>query len=78
MLAGNRLTSLPLSLSECTYLELLRIAANRLQLLPDWLLTLPRLSWLASPATPSATPTRPRALHATLAAGNCSGASHPA
>ena len=32
--------------------ELLRIAANRLQLLPDWLLTLPRLSWLAFAGNP--------------------------
>lgn len=47
MLAGNRLASLPDSMSQCTSLELVRLAANQLESLPPWLLTLPRLSWLA-------------------------------
>lgn len=52
MLAGNRLQHLPAALAECRNLELLRIAANRLEALPDWLLTLPRLAWLAYSGNP--------------------------
>jgi hypothetical protein len=52
MLAGNQLSSLPDSLANCVNLELLRIAANRLPALPDWLLTQPRLSWLAAAGNP--------------------------
>ncbi|MFG6490464.1 leucine-rich repeat-containing protein kinase family protein [Roseateles sp. BYS78W] len=51
-LAGNRLTALPASLAACETLELLRISANRLDGLPDWLLTLPRLTWLAHGGNP--------------------------
>jgi serine/threonine protein kinase len=47
MLAGNHLTSLPIELSACRNLSLLRISANRLECLPQWLLQMPRLSWLA-------------------------------
>lgn len=47
MLAGNALTELPVSMSACKALELLRISANQLDALPNWLLELPRLSWLA-------------------------------
>ena len=51
-LAGNRLRELPPELAACTALELLRISANRLEALPDWLLTLPRLCWLAFGGNP--------------------------
>ncbi|MEV3832706.1 leucine-rich repeat-containing protein kinase family protein [Aeromonas allosaccharophila] len=47
MLAGNRLRELPASLANCRNLELLRIAANRIERFPEWLLSLPRLAWLA-------------------------------
>ncbi len=46
MLAGNQLRSLPEEMKNCRNLELIRLAANPLELLPDWLLGLPRLSWL--------------------------------
>ena len=51
-LAGNRLRALPASLSACNSLELLRISANQLGGLPDGLLTLPRLTWLAHGGNP--------------------------
>jgi hypothetical protein len=53
-LAGNRLTALPAEMAHCRVLELLRISANRLQEpeLPDWLLALPRLAWLACAGNP--------------------------
>lgn len=47
MLAGNRLQALPDSMQACKNIELLRISANDIHVLPAWLLTLPRLSWLA-------------------------------
>lgn len=47
MLAGNQLTTLPASLQHCQNLELLRISANQLPALPTWLLTMPKLAWLA-------------------------------
>lgn len=52
MLSGNLLTSLPEELSRCKELELLRIAANNLPALPDWLLNMPKLSWLAYAGNP--------------------------
>ena len=52
MLAGNRLTDLPDSLQQAHALELLRIAANQLHHLPPWLITLPRLTWLAWAGNP--------------------------
>jgi serine/threonine protein kinase len=52
MLAGNRLRSLPKSMTNCHSLELLRIAANQLEVFPEWLLSLPRLSWLAYSGNP--------------------------
>ena len=52
MLAGNQLRSLPRELSLCTNLELIRLAANRLTELPQWLLSLPRLAWLAASGNP--------------------------
>ena len=51
-LAGNRLRELPAAMSACTSLELLRISANRMHALPEWLLQLPRLSWLAFAGNP--------------------------
>ena len=50
MLAGNRLTALP-NLSACP-LELVRISANQMAALPDWLFQLPRLAWLAFAGNP--------------------------
>ena len=52
MLAGNRLRALPDTLAHCRNLELVRIAANQLDHLPAWLLSLPRLSWLAYAGNP--------------------------
>lgn len=52
MLAGNRLCELSASLANCRNLELLRIAANRIERFPEWLLSLPRLSWLAYSGNP--------------------------
>lgn len=52
MLAGNRLTALPPEMVGCSSLELIRLASNRLTELPRWLLTLPRLSWLAYAGNP--------------------------
>lgn len=52
MLAGNKLQDLPPSMAACTNLELLRISANCFTSLPDWLLSLPRLAWLAYAGNP--------------------------
>jgi len=52
MLSGNKLTTLPETMSKCHNLELLRIAVNQLTELPSWLLTLPKLSWLAYSGNP--------------------------
>ncbi|MBC7680914.1 MAG: leucine-rich repeat domain-containing protein, partial [Ferruginibacter sp.] len=55
MLAGNQLQQLPPELAQCQQLELLRISANPMAdagALPDWLLHLPRLAWLARAGTP--------------------------
>lgn len=62
MLAGNRLRHLPSSLANCRGLELLRIAENNLSELPAWLLTLPRLSWLAYSGNPFSTSLESKAL----------------
>jgi hypothetical protein len=55
-LAGNRLTSLPPGIARCAQLELLRLSANRFETwadaLPEGLLALPRLSWLAYAGNP--------------------------
>jgi hypothetical protein len=67
MLAGNHLRQLPLGMGRLQRLELLRLAANRFEnvadALPDELLALPRLAWLAHAGNPfSVTPalTAPR------------------
>lgn len=52
MLSGNKLTALPQTLEKCHNLELLRISVNELTQLPLWLLTLPKLSWLAYSGNP--------------------------
>jgi hypothetical protein len=52
MLSGNRLKRLPESMANCHHLELLRIAVNELEELPPFLLTLPKLSWLAYGGNP--------------------------
>ncbi|MFV0594066.1 leucine-rich repeat-containing protein kinase family protein [Shewanella sp.] len=51
-LAGNRLTSLPASMAQCQNLELVRLSANALATLPNWLLKLPKLTWLAFAGNP--------------------------
>ncbi|MBC7682306.1 MAG: serine/threonine-protein kinase, partial [Ferruginibacter sp.] len=54
-LAGNQLQQLPPELVQCQQLELLRISANPMAdagALPDWLLHLPGLAWLARAGTP--------------------------
>jgi Protein tyrosine and serine/threonine kinase/Leucine rich repeat len=52
MLAGNYLRKLPDEMANCKNLELIRLSVNRLTSLPTWLLTLPRLSWLAYSGNP--------------------------
>jgi len=52
MLAGNKLSTLPVEMSNCVELELLRIAANRLTSLPAWIFDLPRLAWFAYAGNP--------------------------
>lgn len=47
-----RLRALPPELAACRNLELLRLSANMLEAFPHWLLTLPRLSWLAMAGNP--------------------------
>ena len=66
MLAGNRLAALPSTLGECRNLELLRIAANRFETLaaalPDALLALPNLAWIAFAGNPFNADAEARAL----------------
>jgi len=52
MLAGNQLSTLPGSIGNCKSLELLRISANQFTELPSWLLSLPKLKWLAYAGNP--------------------------
>ena len=52
MLAGNQLTALPASMTNCHALELLRISANQFNALPDFLFDLPKLTWLAYAGNP--------------------------
>jgi serine/threonine protein kinase len=52
MLAGNKLKSLPPAMAACLNLGLLRIAANELTELPEWLFSLPQLAWLACAGNP--------------------------
>ena len=68
-LAGNRLAALPAGIARCERLELLRISANRFETLadalPDGLLALPRLTWLAYAGNPFNAAQEARALEAT-------------
>ena len=63
MLASNLLAELPIEMSACKDIELIRLASNRLTSLPSWLLKLPKLSWCAfagnvfNAPTSTATPT---------------------
>ena len=61
-LSGNLLSTLPVEMAACTKLELLRIAANRFEVLPDWLLGMPRLSWLGYSGNPVCAAAEARAL----------------
>ena len=58
LLAGNRLTNegLPESMRNMRDLELVRLADNRLEKIPEWLLTHPKLAWLALAANPATEP----------------------
>lgn len=68
MLAGNRLRRLPDSLAACRRLELLRLAANRFEsvadALPDGVLALPQLAWLAHAGNPHGEDREAQALNA--------------
>ncbi|MCK9687807.1 leucine-rich repeat-containing protein kinase family protein [Scleromatobacter humisilvae] len=68
-LAGNRLTALPVGIANCEALELIRLSANAFarieDALPDGLLALPRLSWLAVAGNPFNVDQETRALAAT-------------
>ncbi len=56
MLAGNRLSTLPRGMGRLQRLELIRVSANRFEqadhALPDELLALPQLAWLAHAGNP--------------------------
>ncbi len=68
-LAGNRLAALPAGIARCERLELLRLSANRFETLadalPDGLLALPNLTWLAYAGNPFNAGQEARALAAT-------------
>ena len=68
-LAGNRLTTLPAGIAHCEALELARLSANRFarleDALPEGLLALPRLTWLAYAGNPFNVAHEARALAAT-------------
>ena len=68
-LAGNRLSTLPQGIANCEALELIRLSANAFarieDALPDGLLALPRLSWLAYAGNPFNVHQETRALAAT-------------
>ena len=68
-LAGNRLATLPAGISNCESLELIRLSANAFarieDALPDGLLALPRLTWLAVAGNPFNVAQEARALAAT-------------
>lgn len=68
-LAGNQLTALPASIARCARLELIRLSANRFatlaEALPDGLLALPRLTWLAYAGNPFNAEQEAQALAAT-------------
>ena len=51
-----QLLELPASIVDCQNLEMLRLADNQISCLPEGLLTLPKLSWLALAGNPLVTP----------------------
>ena len=53
-LAGNLIKELPVEMTNCVNLELLRISANQLHEIPKWLFELPKLSWVAFAGNPGA------------------------
>lgn len=53
MFAGNLLQQLPQEMANCSNLELFRISANKFETFPDWLWTMPKLSWLALAGNPA-------------------------
>jgi hypothetical protein len=68
-LAGNQLTALPAGIANCESLELTRLSANRFatlaDALPDGLLALPKLTWLAYAGNPFNVAQEARSLAAT-------------
>jgi hypothetical protein len=68
-LAGNRLSALPAGIARCEALELARLSANRFMriedALPEGLLALPRLAWLAYAGNPFSAAQEASALAAT-------------
>lgn len=52
-LAGNLLQELPAEMKNCKNLELIRVSANKLTAIPDWLFELPKLSWVAFGGNPA-------------------------
>ena len=68
-LAGNQLKALPVGIARCERLELIRLSANQFQTLadalPDGLMALPRLTWLAYAGNPFNVAQEARALEAT-------------
>ena len=62
MLSGNRLSTLPESLSMCSRLELVRLGANNLQGLPPCILKLPQLAWLCFGGNPMTAAAETRSL----------------
>lgn len=47
MLAANKISYLPDEMKRCRDIELIRLSSNAFTEFPDWLWTLPRLSWVA-------------------------------
>tara|TARA_R110002050_G_scaffold74772_4_gene160134 strand:+ start:34161 stop:35462 length:1302 start_codon:yes stop_codon:yes gene_type:complete len=52
-LAGNLIEELPSEMVNCINLELLRVSANNLKSIPEWLFELPKLSWVAFGGNPA-------------------------
>lgn len=52
-LAGNLIKELPVEMAKCVELELLRVSVNQLKSIPNWLLELPKLSWVAFGGNPA-------------------------